>query len=212
MFATNPSELSSREAMTMVEGRGQLRLVPAAGMATLLTVVGVFSVFTTAIYLWGLWTTDPLKSIGGLIPIVSLVLILRVWRSLDWETSGSWWGLAILAATIAVVHVRDQAVIELVLSPAWSIVLPPLSLVAVAYTAGFVLLFGGVKLLRAAWFPVALMWFVNPVPHFFNQHIDVPLQHASAMVARSFAHALGQALTPDQLSLMFTPKFGMFIA
>ena len=86
------------------------------------------------------------------------------------------------------------------------------SLVAIAYTAGFVLLFGGVRLLRAAWFPVVLMWFVNPVPHFFNRYIDLPLQHASAMVARSFAHALGQPLTPDQLSLMFTPKFGMFIA
>jgi exosortase J len=67
-------------------------------------------------------------------------------------------------------------------------------------------------LLRAAWFPVALMWFVNPVPHFFNRFIDLPLQHASAVIARSFAHALGQSLTPDQLSLMFTPKFGMFIA
>ena len=88
-------------------------------------------------------------------------------------------GFVILAATIAVVHVRDQAVIEMVLSPSWSIVLPPYSLVAVAYTAGFVLLFGGMRLLRAAWFPVALMWFVNPVPHFFNQFIDLPLQHAS---------------------------------
>ena len=83
-----------------------------------------------------MWMTDPLKSIGGLIPIVSLLLILRVWRSLHWETHGSWWGLLILALTIAVVHVRDQAVIEMVLSPSWSIVLPPYSLVAVAYTAG----------------------------------------------------------------------------
>ena len=74
------------------------------------------------------------------------------------------------------------------------------------------LLFGGKRLLNAAWFPVFLMWFVNPVPHFFNRYIDLPLQHASAIIARNFAHALGQPLTPDQLSLMFTPKFGMFIA
>jgi exosortase J len=177
-----------------------------------LGVAGLFAISSTCTALWAMWTTDPLKSIGGLIPIVSIVLLLRVWRSQGWTLRGTGWGLAVLAATITVVHVRDQAVIELVLSPAWSIVLPPLSLVAVAYTAGFVLLFGGVKLLRAAWFPAALMWFVNPVPHFFNLHIDLPLQHASAMVARSFAHSLGQALTPDQLSLMFTPKFGMFIA
>jgi exosortase J len=189
-----------------------LRMVPRVAVAVLLAVVGLFAISSTCTALWAMWMTDPLKSIGGLIPIASFVLILRVWRSLHWEMDGSWWGLAILALTIAVVHVRDQAVIEMVLSPSWSIVLPPHSLVAVAYAAGLVLLFGGVRLLRAAWFPVALMWFVNPVPHFFNRYIDLPLQHASAVIARSFAHALGQPLSPDQLSLMFTPKFGMFIA
>lgn len=186
--------------------------VPGVVVTLLLAVAGLFAISPTCVALWTMWMTDPLKSIGGLIPIASFVLILRAWRSLHWERDGSWWGLAILAATIAVVHVRDQAVIEMVLSPSWSIILPPYSLIAVAYAAGFVLLFGGVRLLRAAWFPVALMWFVNPVPHFFNLYIDLPLQHASAVIARSFAHALGQPLTPDQLSLMFTPKFGMFIA
>jgi exosortase J len=189
-----------------------LWVVPGVAVAVLLGVAGLFAISSTCNALWDMWMNDPLKSIGGLIPIASLVLILRVWRSLRWETEGTWWGLAILAATIAVVHVRDQAVIEMVLSPSWSIVLPPHSLVAVMYSAGVVLLFGGVRLLRAAWFPVALMWFVIPVPHFFNRFIDLPLQHASAVIARSFAHAVGQPLTPDQLSLMFTPKFGMFIA
>jgi exosortase J len=189
-----------------------LRTVSGVAIAVSLGIAGLFAISSTCNALWDMWMKDPLKSIGGLIPIVSLVLIVRIWRSLRWEMDGSWWGLAILAATIAIVHVRDQAVIEMVLSPSWSIVLPPHSLVAVAYAAGFVLLFGGIRLLRAAWFPVALMWFVNPVPHFFNRYIDLPLQHASAVIARSFAHALGQPLTPDQLSLMFTPKFGMFIA
>lgn len=189
-----------------------LRTVPRAVVAVLLGVAGLCAISSTCSALWTMWMTDPLKSIGGLIPLVSFVLILRAWQSLQWETEGSWWGLAILAATVIVVHVRDQAIIEMVLSPAWSIVLPPLSLVAVAYAAGVVLLFGGKKLLRAAWFPVVLLWFVDPVPHFFNRFIDLPLQHASAVIARTFAHALGQPLTPDQLSLMFTPKFGMFIA
>ena len=181
-------------------------------LAVLLSVCGLFAIYSTCAALWAMWMDDPLKSIGGLIPLVSFVLILRVWRSLDWEMDGSVWGLIILAATIAVVHWRDQAVLEFVLAPSWSITLPPYSLVAVTYTAGAVLLFGGKRLLRAAWFPVLLMWFVNPVPHFFNRYIDLPLQHASAIIARDFAHALGQSLTPDQLSLMFTPKFGMFIA
>ena len=90
--------------------------------------------------------------------------------------------------------------------------LPPHSLVAFCYTAGAVLLFGGVALFRAALFPILLTWFVNPVPNAFNLLIDLPLQHASAEIARAFAHMLGQPLTQDQLRLMFTPDFGMFIA
>ena len=75
-----------------------------------------------------------------------------------------------------------------------------------------VLLFGGTRLWRAAFFPLALMLLVNPVPHVFTRLVDQPLQHVSAEVARGLAHALGQHLTPDQLYLMFTPEFGMFIA
>lgn len=192
--------------------RAEQRAPVSAALAVVLSIAGLFAIYSTCAALWAMWMNDPLKSIGGLIPLVSLVLILRVWRSLGWEMDGSWWGLALLAAMIAVVHWRDQAVLEFVLSPWWSIILPPYSLVVVAYAAGIVLLFGGRSLLRAAWFPVALLWFVDPVPHFFNRFIDLPLQHASALIARNFAHALGQPLTPDQLSLMFTPKFGMFIA
>jgi exosortase J len=75
-----------------------------------------------------------------------------------------------------------------------------------------VLLFGGTRLFRSALFPVVLLWFVNPIPHIFNVFVDLPLQRASAHVARAFAIALGQPLSPDQLRLMFTPEFGMFIA
>ncbi|MFC6645738.1 exosortase J [Granulicella cerasi] len=189
-----------------------LRLPVAAALVAALAVVGVMSVYSTAGYLLGLWATDPLKSIGAFVPLVSFVLILRVWRSLGWEMRGTWWGLVILVVTIALVHLRDHAILELVLSPSKAIFLPPHSLVALAYTSGLVLLFGGTRLYRKAIFPIILMWFVNPVPHTFNLVVDMPLQHASAMIARGFAHAMGQKLTSDQLRLMFTPEFGMFIA
>jgi exosortase/archaeosortase family protein len=159
-----------------------------------------------------MWTTDALKSIGMFVPIVSFVLILRVWRSLGWEMEGSWWGLAVLVITAAVVRLRDQSIIVFVLSPNWSISVPPHSLVVFTYGAGVVLLFGGKRLFRAALFPLILLWFVNPVPHIFSVFVDLPLQRASAHVARAFAIALGQPLSPDQLRLMFTPEFGMFIA
>jgi exosortase J len=181
-------------------------------MATLLSIAGTFAVFSTCAALWSLWRTDPLKSIGGFAAPISLLLIVRVWRSLGWELEGSWWGLAMIASMVALVHLRDVAVIELIVTPAWTIFVPPHQVVALMYVAGAVLLFGGMRLLRGAAFPVALVWLVNPVPNFFTLHVDLPLQHFSSLVARGFAHGLGQRLTPDQLRLMFTPEFGMFIA
>ena len=181
-------------------------------MVTALSVFGVFAVSSAAHTLWFFWITDPLASIGAFIPIVSLVLILRVWRSLGWEMRGTWWGLAVLGATIALVHFRDHAILELILIPSWTMNIPPLSLVALGYATGIVLLFGGARLFRAALFPIVLICFVKPIPHIFNLWIDLPLQHISALITRGFAHALGQQLTNDQLRLMFTPDFGMFIA
>ena len=195
------------------EVRGRVRQAAwACWLASALTVAGLMSVWSTALLLWGLWTTDPLKSIGMVVPAVSFVLVLRVWRSLGWETDGSWWGLALLAGTAAVVRLREESVMVLVLSPQWNLYFPPFSLVALAYGVGAVLLFGGPRLVRASVFPLALLVFVNPVPHVFNVYVDLPLQRASAHVARGFAMALGQPLSADKLRLMFTPEFGMFIA
>jgi exosortase J len=193
-------------------GTAGLSVPGAAVLASLVAILGLTTIWSTVNALWSLWMTDALKSIGMLIPLVSFVLILRVWRSLGWEMDGSWWGLVILVVTTVAVHVRDQAIMVFVLSPQWSIYVPPHSLVFFAYGAGVVLVFGGTRLFRAALFPLVLLWFVNPIPHIFNVLVDLPLQRASAHVARAFAIALGQPLSPDQLRLMFTPDFGMFIA
>ncbi|HXC97156.1 MAG TPA: exosortase J [Edaphobacter sp.] len=181
-------------------------------LAAILAAFGTTTIWSTMNALWFLWTTDALKSIGMFIPLISFVLVLRAWRSIGWEMRGTWWGLVILVLTTAIVHIRDQSILVLVLSPQWSIYVPPHSLVIFAYGAGVVLLFGGTRLFRAALFPLVLLWFVNPVPHIFNVFVDLPLQRISAHVTRSFAIALGQPLSPDQLRLMFTPQFGMFIA
>lgn len=194
------------------EGTVAIHVPWRAVCSTGLGIAGVFSIWSTVLYLEDLWRTDPLKSIGALVPPISLLLILRVWRALDWETRGSWWGLAVLLPIVALVRWRDHGVLELVLSPSWTIFLPPHSLVAFGYVSGVVLLFGGGLLYRAALFPILLMWLVNPVPHVFSRLVDLPLQHISAATARGFAHLLGQHLSPSQLALMFTPSFGMFIA
>ena len=183
----------------------------AATVVAVMAVLGLGTILTSVRALWWLWTTDPLKSIGMVIPVVSFLLVLRVWRSLDWETRGTWWGFALLLATALLVKVREQSVIEFYFGQ-WTIDFPPHSVVIFAYAVGLVLLFGGLRLLRACAFPLLLLLLVNPVPHLFNVYVDLPLQRASAHVARAFAMALGQPLSPDKLRLMFTPEFGMFIA
>ena len=136
----------------------------AAGIASLLAILGLSTIWSTINALWFLWTTDALKSIGMFIPLVSFVLVLRAWRSLNWEMEGTWWGLVILVATATIVHVRDQSILVFVLSPQWSIYIPPHSLVVFAYGAGIVLLFGGTRLFRASLFPLVLLWSLIPFP------------------------------------------------
>jgi exosortase J len=183
-----------------------------AAFGTALAVIGVGAIWPAMSNLWTQWMTDAMKSIGMVVPVVSLVLILRAWRAIGWEAEGSWWGLAPLLAAMAAERIQERAVLILVISPHWSTPVPPSSLVLLLYGAGAVLLLGGVRLFRAALFPIVLLWFANPVPHAFNLLVDAPLQAVSAHIARSFAMALGQSLTPDRLRLMFTPEFGMFIA
>lgn len=190
----------------------QLPWQAGVGIACVCAVAGVFALYNTAAWLFMVWRTDDLKSIGLLVPIISFVLILRAWRSVGWTTNGTWWGLAIMFAAALMVFLRDQTMLVLMVRKNWLVQLPPVPLLAVMYALGVVLLFGGTRLLRAAWFPILLMAAVLPVPETFSRVVDLPLQHASATVARGFAHLLGEPLTPDHLRLMFTPDFGMFIA
>lgn len=206
------SAFPDSEIRAEVAPRGGLSPAQFAVVATTLAVLGLSSIWITVLSLWAMWITDPLKSIGMVIPLVSLILILRVWKGLGWEAEGTWWGLALLLIVMVVARVEEQSIIIMVVSPHWSTVLPPASLMLLAYGSGVVLLMGGVRLYRAALFPILLLWFANPVPHAFSLLVDLPLQHASAHVARAFAMTLGHSLTPDNLHLMFTPDFGMFIA
>ena len=196
----------------MPAGRAGLAPWSVAVLASVCAVVGLLTVWDAARALWGIWLTDDLKSMGMVVPLVCWLLVLRAWRSIGWVAEGEWWGFAVLAGTAALMFVRDQMLLIVTVNKDWLLQLPPLPLIAVLYALGMVVLFGGRRLLRAAWFPVAFMWAVIPVPQTFSRRVDLPLQHASAHIARAFAHLLGQPLTQDRLRLMFTPQYGMFIA
>jgi len=184
----------------------------AVVVACLCAAAGLLAVTNTVGLLLGIWQSDALKSVGLAVPFVCFALILRDWRNIGWKAEGTWWGFVLLAATALLLFIRNQTLLIVTVNKDWLLQLPPVPLVAVAYAASFVLLFGGTRLLRAAWFPVLLMWAVIPVPQTFSNRIDVPLQHAGAVVARGFAQLIGVHLNAMDLKLMFSPDTGMFIA
>jgi len=162
--------------------------------------------------LWEIWSSDGLRSMGALFPVAAIWLSLRAWRGQDWRNSGTWWGLLLIAGVIVAANLASNSPAGLSLPIAGFISMPSTGLLLWTYMSGAVLLFGGAEAWRSAIFPLALLLFVNPLPQFFPAVIDLHLQYMAAHIARGFAHALGVPVSGAKLALMFTPRFGMFIA
>ncbi len=177
----------------------------------ILVAAGCLGIERELVLLWRCWTTDPLRSIGALIPPVSIILTLRVWKQNGWQLRGSWWGLAVLSAAFFISILHASA--ELFVTAGGALVsLIPLTLPVYLYGSGIVLLFAGPRVWGKAWFPLGLLLLSQPVPVLTSSMIDIPLQNISARVARDFATLIHFAPTTPQLRLMFSPDFGMFIA
>jgi exosortase J len=180
--------------------------------AVLLAVAGLGLFWWQFLQLWSIWTTDSLRSIGALVIPTSLALALHALRRDDFEPGGSWWGLAPLAAALAGANLQYYGPPVLVWGRAVFDLLP-VGLVLFLYANGVMILLGGMAAWRRAGFALFLLLFVNPVPGFFSELVDLPLQHLGAQAARSFATLLGVPLSGANLDLMFFHgDLGMFIA
>jgi exosortase J len=186
------------------------RILLGCGIA-LLVLAGCLGIYREIAILWQLWTNDPLRSIGMLIPPLSIALTLRVWRQHGWQMRGTWWGLGVIALSYILSLLRSKIELVGIVGQA-SFAFVPISLVVYVYGSGVILLFAGTRVWRKAWFPLGLLLLSQPVPVLANGLIDIPLQSISARVARSFATLIHFAPTTPQLRLMFSPDFGMFIA
>ncbi len=204
------SPVSGEMELESKSGRTTVPVALWCGIA-LLTAAGCFGFYRELLGLWMVWTTDPLRSIGMLIPLASIVLTLRVWRQSRWEFRGTWWGILVIALAYVLSWFHLNAMLLAVAGRAMFSFIPT-SLPLYVYGSGVVLLFAGTTIWRRAWFPLGLLLLSQPVPIFFSGLIDIPLQNISATVARHFATIIGLVPTTPQLRLMFSPDFGMFIA
>ena len=185
----------------------RLRLPLMLGAAV--TILGMTAFEVRLRFLWELWMTDALRSVGLLVLPISVWLALRRWRWTDWESGGSWWGLLPIVVSVAIGLLEGDARIEMV---GVRTNIFPIGLLVCTYLMGAVILLGGRPALHRVGFPLALTLLINPCPGVVEKWLDLPLQQVSAQAARAFADVLGVPLTGDLLHLMFTPEHGVFIA
>lgn len=200
-FSENSSEIP------LIRHPGASRI----GMFILLWMLGLAAIAPAALQLWRLWSYDALRSFGGLIFLVSLWFTVRCWARISWCDHGAFTGILWCIAAAWTAHWGAEGYLAYNFSPDFAIQLLQPSLVLFLMGVGIALLCGGWPLVRAAAFPLFLLLCANPVPHAFNNVVDLPLQRLSAVTARHFAHALGLYPSGEVLTMMFTPHFGMTI-
>lgn len=185
-------------------------LAEAALLLFLFLLAAAFSMLPTTRALLTIWTSDPLRSFGSLLPPLGILLMVRAWHGIGWHLDPRPTGLALILLAVVASRASEGLLLTYRLG---SVSLDPLqpALLLVLFFSGAILLLGGPALWKRSIFPLCLLLCVNPVPHFFTTWVNFPLQRMSADVARSFAHLLGLYPTGQQLQLMFTPQFGMQI-
>ena len=185
-----------------------------AASVVILTLAGLGCFRREISDLWMYWRANSVASIGMLAVPCAVVLTWLALRGRDLKWSGSWWGLAMIAGALALdafaypsprIQFRE-------LGPAGLIPLVPIGAMLWVYGSGTVVLFGGWRAWRGAFFPLAMLLAVQPIPPFVVSHFDLPLQSFDAGVARSFAIFLGVPVGGDSLRLLFDHnRLGMLI-
>jgi exosortase J len=186
----------------------------------LILVTGLLGFVNQFQIMWQMWTSDALRSIGIVIPPLSLWLAWKGYRAQDWQSGGSWWGLPLVTVAMIMAMLVEFAGTTAILTVDFSeqsiafipLVLVPCGLLLFCYLSGAVLLIGGTRAWRRLWFPLVLWLLVDPVPHGFQSLVDLPSQALGARVARSFAELISVPVDGEALKLMFSPQLGIFIA
>jgi len=131
-----------------------------------LAVSFAWAYWQTFVEMAALWSSDPQYSHGYFVPVFAVVLLwLRRAEAPKTWLQPSWWGLAILALTLA----------GWVVAARYAYMTPdPLSILPVM--VGIVLLVGGLPLLKWSWPAIAFLVFMFPLHPRLNLILAKPLQ------------------------------------
>src|SRR5215472_4007727 len=149
-----------------------LRSTPLALVTAALAAVALVLLFrNTFVYLYFVWHREE-YSHGFLIPLVSAYLLWQRRHLLEPATfRGSWAGVAVAAAGIAILLLGTVASITTVDTYAFVIVLLGTALAVMGWQA-----------FRIALVPLALLFLMNPIPNFFYYNLSAELQLISSQI------------------------------
>src|ERR1700730_12952243 len=120
--------------------------------------------------LYDTWSLQPEYSYGILIPALSLFLIWRQREQLrGLRITGSWYGLALVAAGLALRVVGELSTMSTLQRYAFLLVL-----------YGVVLALTGPVIFRRLWMPLAILIFMVPLPMFLTDGLSLDLQLVSS--------------------------------
>ncbi len=162
--------------------------VGTAAAVLLLTVLVYRGTFAT---LWRTWATNPNYSHGYLIPPVVAFLLWRDrGRFLDRRSSGSGWGVFLVAVALLGHVVSLRAGVFMTQGYSFVLLLFGLSLI----------FFGG-RATRTVWFPLAYLVFMLPMPPYLMNVASFRLKLVAAHVGSAIAIKMGIPLARSGMTI-----------
>jgi exosortase len=149
-----------------------------------LLAVALALVFLYTPVLWRLalqWYHDPDASHGFFVPLFAAYVLWERWPAVTARRrEPSWWGVVLLGAGLAVMATGVVGA---------ELFLARISLLIVI--AGLIVMFLGWNYLRAAWFPLAVLLLMIPIPKILLNQVTMPLQRLAAVLATNILSLLG---------------------
>ena len=162
----------------------RLRLASPISLYSLLALALIAAIVPFAPVLrclYSIWNLKPEYSHGIIIPVLSAVLI---WRQREQVRrlpfTGSWLGLALIAAGLVLRYVGELATLQTLEHYAFLLVI-----------YGLVLALTGPAIFRRLWMPLLILVFAIPLPSFFDNALSVQLQLLSSQLGVWVIRAAG---------------------